>query len=116
MSGSADVATDIEKLAAIERRLEEQSDGSIKITLESPVHLSEGSVRTTIVVGVARVRHIRAAGRATGNGEVGINETADELVEPKDAHQEIASNGDWQAVRMAVEQQLGKFLGTGHVS
>lgn len=104
------------EVAEVGQALEDGPDGSIVVRLEAEVALPKGGSRSKIAVRAVRVRDLRVASRAIDRGDGEVYAFADELVEPKGAHLEIRHGADWQAVRMAVDRQLGKFFRTGRAS
>lgn len=102
-------------LAELGKRIDAGPGDTLAVRLLDPVKVGDGQ-RSTLGVRPVKVRDVRAARRAIREGESELAAYADEIVEPKGAHLEIGGNDDWQAVLLAVDRQLGKFLGTGRVS
>ncbi|MBO6937537.1 MAG: hypothetical protein JJ863_21365 [Deltaproteobacteria bacterium] len=103
-------AAEVERLAEIDRRLEEQADGSIKITLRDPVSTGPDTQRTTLVAVPANAGHIRRAQKAIRVNQDGVNYAfADQLIKPEGLWEEIRRNDDLELVKEAVDRQLGKF-------
>lgn len=109
-------AAEIERLAEIDRRLEEQPDGSIKVTLRDPVPTENGGERVTLVVRPATAGDIRRGRKAIFAGEEPNFAFADELVDPKKVYEGIRRNDDLELVKEAVDRSVGKFLGNGSSS
>jgi len=104
-------AAEVERLAEIDKRLEEQPDGSIKITLREPLSTGPDTQRTTLVAVPATAGHIRRGRKAIRvNQEEPNYAFADELVEPEKIYLLIKSNADLELVKEAVDRQLGKFM------
>lgn len=109
--------TDVERLAEIEKRLEEQPDGSIKVTLFEPVGTEGGGRRASLVVRPVTYAAIRAARRTVQRtGDLDDDALADQLVEPEGVWEGIAGLRDVELIRKAVNDQMGKYLGPGRAS
>jgi len=103
-------AAEVERLAEIDKRLEEQPDGSIVVRLREPIATEGGGERSKLTVAPANAGHIRRARKAIRVQQEEPNFAfADELVEPKKLYEGIRRNDDLELVKEAVDRQLGKF-------
>lgn len=106
-------AAEVERLAEIEKRLEEQPDGSIVVQLRDPIATEGGGQRAALTVVPTTAGHIRRARKANRLGEELNFALADELVKPEGLFEDIRRNDDLELVKEAVDRSVGKFFPGG---
>lgn len=100
--------------AARRAQLRTSADGSIVVELEHAITLSDGeSKRKTVTVRPITLGDVRVVGASGEPKHLQTLAFGDLVVLPKGAQDRLLSQADASAVTLAVDDQLGKYLGDG---